>query len=424
MDSSGSQGFISPGLLRSGSLQGAFQFMPIHLNNGQRTADSGPAVNRKKARLVLIVAGEASADLHGANLVTAMKRLNPDLVFQGIGGEKMAQAGVEIFFSCSDMAVVGLTEVFSKLRIIFRASRKLKSVIKNDRPDLLILIDYPDFNIHIAGTAKRFNTPVLYYISPQVWAWRTGRVRKIARRIDRMAVILPFEKDIYRDRPIQVEYVGHPLLDECPQNITKNQLALKMGMARGRPVLGLLPGSRKEEIRNLLPVMVDAAEILERRYPDLQCILPLAPGIDQSFVQPFFNNSDLSIKIFQGNIYEALSVCETALVTSGTATLQTAIMGVPMVIVYRVSPVSYWTVRFVIKVPYIGLVNLVAEKKIVPELIQGKMTAESLAQEALNILDNTEIREGMIRDLASVKEKLGQGGASERTANLALEMIG
>jgi lipid-A-disaccharide synthase len=238
-----------------------------------------------------------------------------------------------------------------------------------------------------------------------------------------MAVILPFEKDIYSQSPIKVDYVGHPLLDACPQAVIKDAAAFKMGVNQDHPVVGLLPGSRKEEIRNLLPVMIDAAGIMGSRYPDLQCVLPLAPGIEQSFVEPFIDNSAVNIRLFQGDIYTLLSVCDVALVTSGTATLETAIMGVPMVIVYRVSPVSYWIGRMVIKVPFIGLVNLVAEEKVVPELIQGEVMADRLAHEALTLLDDIEIREDMIRKLEQVKEKLGKGGASERTARIALEMI-
>jgi len=385
--------------------------------------DNGYPFGSRDSKSVVIVAGEASADLHGSNLVKAMKRLNPGIFFWGIGGEKMEQAGVKILYSSSDMAVVGLTEVLTKLRTIFRASKKLKSILKNDHPDLLILIDFPDFNIHIARTAKRFKTPVLYYISPQVWAWRRGRVRKIARRVDRMAVILPFEKDYYNQEPMDVEYVGHPLLDECPRNVNKHKAVSKMGVDQAQPVLGLLPGSRKEEIRNLLPVMVDAAEIMRRHYTDLQCILPLAPGIEQAFVQAFTDNTSVPVKLFRGNIYEALSVCNVALVTSGTATLEVAIMGVPMVIVYKVSPVSYWIGRMVIKVPYIGLVNLVGGEKVVPELTQNEVKADRLALEAITLLADTELRVNMIRKLGLIKEKLGTGGASERTARIALEMI-
>ncbi len=391
----------------------------------QRSGENGYPRDRKGPGLVLIVAGEASADIHGANLVQAMKRLNPGLEFRGIGGENMAQAGVETLFSASDMAVVGVTEFFSRLRTILSASNRLKFLLKTGQPDLLILLDYPGFNIHLAGIAKRFRIPVLYYISPQVWAWRRGRIRKIVRRVDRMAVILPFEKEFYSHAPMKVDYVGHPLLDECPSPCRKTGGMISgMEMGPGRPVVGMLPGSRKEEIRNLLPVMVETAEILASGYPHLQCVLPLAPGISPDFVHPLTAHAGVKINFFQGNIYEALRGCDVALVASGTATLETAIMGVPMVIVYRVSTVTYWIARMAVQVPYIGLVNLVAGEKVVPELIQGDVTAEKLADEARAILDNDEIRERMKENLGFVKEKLGRGGASERTARIALEMMG
>jgi len=247
------------------------------------------------------VAGEASADLHGSNLVTAMKRHDPDIIFWGIGGNRMAHAGVRILTRSSDMAVVGLTEVFRRIHTIIKASARLKSILRNRRPDLLSLIDYPDFNIHIAGVAKRYNIPVLYYISPQIWAWRSGRVRKIARRVDRMAVILPFEKKFYSKRGVQVDYVGHPLLDICPDSVNKKQARFDLDVGNNYPVVGILPGSRKEEIRNLLPVMVESVRILNRRYADMQCLLPLAQFIRPEFVQPFIEGTGLNIKIFSGD---------------------------------------------------------------------------------------------------------------------------
>jgi lipid-A-disaccharide synthase len=381
---------------------------------------SGQRRDFSEFKSVVIVAGEASADLHGSNLVKAIKRLDPDIVFCGIGGKRMQEAGVQILFSSSDMAVVGLTEVFSKLQTITRAFRAIKTILKNDRPDLLILIDYPGFNIHMAKIAKRFEIPVLYYISPQVWAWRRGRVKKISRRVDRMAVILPFEEAFYGERGMKVDFVGHPLLDA----LEYGKSALHSAHANlPHPVVGILPGSRKEEIRNLLPVMVKSAEIMSQRYPDICCLLPLAPTIDNEFVQSLVEESPVKIRICQESIYETLEVCDVALVASGTATLETAIMGVPMVIVYRVSPISYWVGRMVVRVPYIGLGNLVAGEKVVPELIQDEVTPGRLASEALNILDDEKVRANMIEKLKGIKERLGRAGASERTAKIALEMM-
>jgi len=369
------------------------------------------------------VAGEASADLHGSNLVKAMKKLNPQVLFKGIGGQKMRQAGVEILIPSSEMAVVGLTEVFSRLRTIFNASRKLKSLLKDGRPHLLILIDYPDFNIHIAKTANRFQIPVLYYISPQVWAWRGGRVKKIARRIDRMAVILPFEEAFYREYGTKVDYVGHPVLDACPVIVDEREGAVEWKVNGGHPTVGLLPGSRREEIKNLLPIMLKSAEIIARRYNGARFIMPLAPTLKAKFVQTFIDNSKVAVKVIKDDIYKALSRCQAALVTSGTATLETAIMGIPMVVVYKGSPVSYWIARQLVNVPFISLVNLVAGQEVVKELIQNDVTAERLAHEAFIILEDKEARKNMIEKMVHLRKNLGRGGASERVARIALEMM-
>jgi lipid-A-disaccharide synthase len=380
-------------------------------------------VSRHDEKLVLIVAGEASADLHGSNLVRAMKRQNPGISFCGIGGEKMEAAGVKILFPSSQMAVVGLTEVFSRLPYILKAYRQLKKMLKEAGPDLIILIDYPDFNIRLSGAAKRFGVPVLYYISPQVWAWRKGRIKKIADRVDRMSVILPFEEAYYKKNGLFPDYVGHPLMDSVPQNLNRIEAIQALGLDNHGPILGLLPGSRVEEIENLLPAMVEAAEILSSRHEGLKCILPLASTVPPRLVETKTNQSPVEIKLIQGDIYGALTACDLALVASGTVTLETAILGVPMIIAYRVSPLSYWIGRMVIDVPFIGLVNLVAEKKVVPELIQNEVTSHRLAEEADAILKDGLRRESMIKNLRMVKERLGHGGASEKTAKIALEMM-
>jgi lipid-A-disaccharide synthase len=382
-----------------------------------------PSADPRDSRFIVIVAGEASADLHGSSLVKAIRRLDPGVVFCGIGGEKMKQAGVKILISSSEMAVVGLTEALFRLHTIAKASRTLKSLFKDTRPDLLILIDYPDFNIHMAGIAKRSRVPVLYYISPQVWAWRGGRVRKISRRVDRMAVILPFEEAFYRERGVDVTYVGHPLMDAIPPGSDTQQIGSNQGLDSDQRIMALLPGSRKEEVRNLAPRMVRAAEILRERYHNIRCVLPLAPTIHSEFVQSFTASTTVDVEISKRGIYEVLRPCDVALVASGTATLETAIMGIPMVIAYKVSPLSYWVGRMVIKVPHIGLVNLVAGERVVPELIQDEVTPERLAYEASIILDCREVRENMVKKLRDVRDCLGKGGASERTAEIAVQMI-
>ena len=369
------------------------------------------------------MAGEASADLHGSNLVKAVNRLDSDVVFWGIGGKNMEEAGVKVLFSSSDMAAVGVTESLRRLPTILKALGRLKLILKSRRPDLLILIDYPDFNIHIARTAKHYGIPVLYYISPQVWAWRSGRVKKIASRVDRMAVILPFEEEFYRKRGVKVDFVGHPLLDSCPTEIDRRQVAVELGVDRNYPVLGLLPGSRKHEIRNLLPTMVKSAEIIGQRYPEIHCFLPLAPTIEPEFVKCLVADSLVRINIIQGDIHKVLSACHVAMVTSGTATLETGIMGTPMVVVYRATAVSYWMAKMMVKVPFISLVNLVAGEEVVQELIQDEVVPERLASEALTLLEDKDVRHNMIEKFKKIKKGLGSVGASDTTAKIALEMM-
>lgn len=368
------------------------------------------------------MAGEASGDLHGANLVRAIRNLAPLVRFCGIGGKRMEEAGVEILFSSSEMAVVGFTEVFSRLRVIRRAYLKLKSILRNENPDLLIVIDYPDFNLLLAGAARKFNVPVLYYISPQVWAWRPGRVKKIADRADRVAVILPFEQQFYRERGVAVDYVGHPLLDIVPDHLCKEEILQSLGLSDKGPIIGLLPGSRREEVTRLLPVMLSAAEALCRRQPGTACLIPLAPTIAPDLVHSLISGSSLPIRILD-DMYSVLAASDLVLVASGTATLEAAIMQVPMVVVYRVSPLTFWLGKMVVKVPFISLVNLIAGERIVPELIQGEVTPERLAQESEHLLGSGPQRESMVNRLKKLKEALGGRSASEKTAAIAVSMM-
>lgn len=388
-------------------------------------------MHKRDRKRVLLVAGEASGDLHGANLVRAIKRLCPEVVFCGIGGDNMGQAGVKCFVSSADLAVVGLTGVFSKFRIHVRAANILKSIFKLHRPDLLILIDYPGFNLYMARIAKKMNIPVLYYISPQVWAWRRGRVKKIAKRVDKMAVILPFEKAFFQESGIDVEYVGHPLMDAFENKSDKMQSASRLRQSSERydgrvrnPTVGLVPGSRREEILNLLPVMIKAGEILKGEYPHIRFILPLAGTIPFKWLSLFLKNTTLDIEVCREGIYNALGRCHLAFVTSGTATLDAAIMTVPMVVAYKVKPLTYQVGKRVIKVPYLGLVNLVAGEGVAPELIQDDVTPERLAMAGKSFLTDGELRQQTIRKLKMVKENLGRGGASERTARIAAGMMG
>jgi lipid-A-disaccharide synthase len=373
---------------------------------------------------VFLIAGEASADLHGANLVRAIRDLDSGISFRGIGGPRMAAAGVDIFVSSSDMAVVGLTEVLPRAARIRGVSRRLKSILKTDPPDLLILMDYPEFNLYMARHARRLGIPVLYYISPQVWAWRRGRIRKIARRVDRMAVILPFEEPLYRSTGMPVTYVGHPLLDAVPLEGGREAALEELGIRNEGPVLGILPGSRNEEVDNLLPAMLRAAEILQGVYPGLCCVLPVASTVSFDRIASRVRETSVQVILWHKDMHRVLPGCDVALVASGTATLETAIHGVPMIITYRVSPLSYWIGRTVVRVPFIGLVNLVAGRDIVPEVIQDEVTPFRLAREAARLLADSHARKNMVKDLREVKAQLGSRGASEKTAAIALKMMG
>ena len=373
----------------------------------------------------MIVAGEASGDIYGAHFVYAMRDLDPDITFYGVGGPKMELAGVRVLHHASLLSVVGFAEILPKIRYISRVLKELKQLLKQSPPDLLVLIDYPGFNLNLAKRAHALGIPVLYYIPPQLWAWREGRVKKIAQRVDRVAVILPFEREFYQKHGLEVDYVGHPLLDLPPPGRSKEEIRHGLSISPERdPILALLPGSRAEEINRLMPAMVDAAEIISRSYPRLCCVLPLASTLSEDVVNSYLKDATIDIRVAGFDTKELLSIADLAFIASGTATLEAAITETPMVIAYKVSPFSYILGRYLVKVSFIGLVNLVAGKAIAPELIQGNATGSRLAEEGLTILEDERAREKMKRDLQSVTERLGRGGASRGAASIARDMMG
>lgn len=375
------------------------------------------ATGKKK---IMIVAGEASGDLHGSRVVAALTRLNPELHVYGVGSERLRRAGAEMIADSSELSVVGITEVFARMGNLLEAYWKVKKFIQRSGLSLLILIDFPDFNLLLARAANGVGVPILYYISPQVWAWRSGRVKTIARRVKKIAVIFSFEVSIYKNAGLDVEFVGHPLLDLLGSNQQDLYIHEKM---EGDPLVALLPGSRPGEVQRLLPEMVQAAKILTAAKPGARFILPMAPTVKVQELEKFLPHDSVPISVVEGKTYEALMAADLAVVASGTATLETAILGKPMVIAYRVSPLSYWVGRAMVKVDWVGLVNIVAGRKVVPELLQGEARGERIAAEVLRILDDEPYRKEMLGGLAEVREKLGTPGAAERVARMALEMI-
>jgi lipid-A-disaccharide synthase len=369
---------------------------------------------------IFLIAGEASGDLHGANLVKALKQRSDAIVFSGIGGMAMQKIGVDIVVDASTLSVVGFTEVFSRLPGILRGMATARTFLKNARPELLILIDFPDFNMKMAEYAKKLGIPILYYISPQIWAWRSGRVRNIGRLVDHIAVILPFEASFYRRHHIPVTFVGHPLLDEFQGPLPSPPPPSK-DIA---PVIGLLPGSRESEIFRHLPILLQAADILSRQM-DIRFILSIAPGAPieavQAIAAPFHSRIDLEI-----DTHSARSVfprTHLVVAASGTVTLEAAIAGTPIVIIYKVSAVSYALGKILIKVPNIGLVNLIAEREIAPELIQDQATPETIADAVRHLLQNSAARDAMRHAFGNVRYRLGGPGASARVAEIVLNML-
>lgn len=371
----------------------------------------------------MIISGEASGDLHGSNLVKEILRLDPSIRFFGIGGDRMEKTGVEILIHASEMAVVGLTEVFAKGGVILRARKLIKTALKEGTPDLVILIDYPDFNLYVAKQARRHGCKVFYYISPQVWAWRKNRVFSIARLVDRMAVILPFEKGMYDRAGLNVEFVGHPLLDVVKKKYSRDEALGRFGLEPHRKTVALVPGSRLNEVEKLLPEMLRAAERLLVKYPDIQFILPRASSLEHGAIERFTDRAALDIFVVDNDTYDVIGAADIAIVTSGTATLETALLETPMVIVYKVSPLSYLIGRMVININYIGLANIIAGRGIVPELIQGDATGKKIAREIEGLLDNGDRLVQMKADLHTVRERLGEPGAAARTARMAFELI-
>jgi len=360
---------------------------------------------------VLIISGEASGDTYGAELIRHVISMKPKTEFFGIGGQKMRDAGLTALFHAEEVSVVGFIEILKQLRPILKALSLLKRSVRDLNPDLVILIDFPDFNFRIARAAKKAGVPVFYYVSPQVWAWRRGRVKTIVKNVDRMIVIFPFEVDFYREAGVSVEFYGHPIMDVIGEGY---------GDARtfdpARPMIALLPGSRHGEVERHMDVLLEAGCLIMEKIPGARFCVPLAPGLSEDVISPYLERSVLSVEVIHGDFHRVVGTSDVAIACSGTATLETALLGTPMVVYYRLNPMTYLLGRMLIQVDYISMVNLISRESVVPELIQDDANPENIAREALRLLTDDAARGEMIEKLKAVKRAVGLPGASRRVA--------
>lgn len=374
---------------------------------------------------ILIVTGEASGDLHGGLLTDELKKLAPSLEIFAVGSKKMEAAGAKIIFESTQLAVFGFTEMFSRLDLIRMAFDEVKKFVLAERPSLAVLIDYPGFNIRLARFLNEQKVPVVYYISPQIWAWNSGRINVLKKLVKKMIVVFPFEEAIYRNAGIDVEFVGHPLLDLVKPKISRKEIMEKFGFALGKdsPIIGLLPGSRVEEINNLLPVMVDVCKRLKEEIPASQFYICWANNLDIRLIEKKLKMADFPVSIISGWNYELISVSNLAMVASGTATLETAILGTPMVILGKINFLSSLLVRILIKIPYLGLPNILAGEMIVPEFLQENVKTKKIFPAVLELVRNGNLQAEMRSKLAVVRKKLGEPGAASHAARAIIKLL-
>ncbi len=403
------------------------------------------------AKTVMILAGEASGDLHGGALACALLRNNQDLRLVGFGGDDMRAAGVDIRFDVKQLGIVGLIEVIYHFRVVLAAYRTAVNLLK-EGVDLIVLIDFPDFNLRVAKAAKKMGIPVIFYVSPQLWAWRPGRIHGIAKRIDQMLVILPFEKALYEEVNVPCEFVGHPLMDELDRlgitpssefnsNVTVSDNSetisshdrKKTEAARSylkqvdldpeAVTIGLLPGSRKREVLTLLPDMLQGVELLKQSFPNVQVLIPVAPTLPADLITELCRESSFPIRRVKGNVYPVLRAADVSVLASGTATLQGALAGEPIIIAYKVSKMTYIIGKCLINLKVIGLANIVAEKPFIPELIQNEVSPANICRELSRFISDETARDKMKQGLREVAHRLGKAGASERAAAVVFKWL-
>ncbi len=369
---------------------------------------------------ILISAGEASSDMYAARLAAALASHTGAQLF-GLGGARMSEAGVELVADYHTMAVVGIAEAVEKLPVVWRNWVRMEKEAARRTPRLAILVDSPGFNLGLGRRLRKQGIGVVYFIGPQVWAWRPGRIKTIKRLVERILVIIPFEEKIYREAGVPVDFVGHPLVDVVRATMTRAEFATRYALDPARPIVALLPGSRPSEVERHLPILLAACERLAHELAP-QFVLAAAPGVAAQAAK-HCAKCGVAVSRIEGETYNALAAADCAILSSGTATIEAALLGTPMVVVYRVSPVTALILRFMLHTAFISMVNLIAERQVVPELIQEKFTAEAVETETRRLLTSSEVREQVQAGLAEVRVSLGPGGAIERAADILARML-
>ena len=370
---------------------------------------------------ILISAGEASGDLHAGAVTRAIKQLDPEAEVFGMGGDRLREAGGEVLFDIKDHSLMGFVEVLKKLPDVWKLRNAFIDLMEERKPDVLLTIDYPGFNMRLAKLAKERGIKVVYFIAPQVWAWRPGRAAGVAKATDKIACIFPFEYDLYKSYGADIEFVGHPLVDTVKPSLPRKEAEELAGKRTGHPLILLMPGSRMMEIQRLLPVMLDAVKILKQKRPELEFAMPRAATIPKEKLAAPVKAAGLDVTLTEGHTYDIMSVADLAIATSGTVTLEAALCGLGCLILYKSSPVSFWIAKRVVEIPHIGLPNIVAGRLIEPELLQDECKPEKIAAMVLELLEAERYRQ-LQQDLHEVREKLGKPGAVKRVAELVLRM--
>ena len=372
---------------------------------------------------VMIVVGESSGDLHGANLLIELKKIYPNIYCYGLGGKYMRKAGATILTDASELSVVGLVEIIRHYRRLRGILNRMISELKDNPPELLVLIDSPDFNLRLAKAAKQYNVKVLYYISPQIWAWRSSRIKIIKKYVDMMAVVFPFEVIFYKNAGVPVHYVGHPLIKDAVATVDKKTVFQNEKLGISKKLIGIFPGSRKSEIERNFPILIDAAEKLSQQRIDVQFITPIASTLSKNFIKSYTDSSKLDITITTENIYNVINACDAIAAASGTVTLQITLMQIPYLIVYKISPITYYLLKRIVNFTYAGIANVIANKEICKEFIQNSANPDLIALEIDKLISDESYVDTMKIEMREIKKRLGSKDGSAETAQLVADLI-